>query len=163
MNDEKVNNSGRERPQKAFTSFGKVLSRVWKYSVIVLILVLLVALCVRLIDQYCNHIEKEIEAITSIDGDHIVVFNTVGKGFLNNPRNVKIIVYDTEKYQNIKKVWAANTYFNTSIDNDSHPITKDNWEVKWLEDDLVEIVLKGKGQSAKKFTFKRTGGGNATN
>ena len=88
----------------------------------------------------------KLDEITSPDNNYLIVINQVGYPISFDSHNVKIQLIDNKTIEEIKVI-------EEDISNDGKNLTSDNWEVEWLEEDVV-ITLIGEQQNNEEFKIQ---------
>ena len=122
-----------------------------KKSIIIVVVTVIVAGLVAIIamDSITSAKNQEItklDEITSPDNNYLIVINQVGYPISFDSHNVKIQLIDNKTNEEINVI-------EEDISNDGKSLTSENWEVVWLEKDVV-ITLIGEEQNNEEFKIQ---------
>ncbi len=121
-----------------------------KRIIIAIIIVIVMAIvAIFAMDSITSAKKQEItklDEISSPDNKYLVVINQVGYPISFDSHNVKIQLINTNTNEEIK-------VFEADISNDGKNLTLENWEVVWLEEEVV-ITLIGEEQNNEEFKIQ---------
>ena len=114
--------------------------------VTVVVIAIIAIIAMNLANSAKNQEITKLDEITSPDNKYTVVINQVGYPISFDSHNVKIQLIDNKTNEEIKVI-------EEDISNDGKSLTSENWEVVWLEKDVV-ITLIGEEQNNEEFKIQ---------
>ena len=117
-------------------------------AIVAVIVVALVAIFAidSVVTSAKNQEVKKLDEISSPDNKYLVVINQVGYPEPFGSHKVKIQFINTNTNEEIKVI-------EEDISNDGKNLTSVNWEVEWLEEEVV-ITLFGEEQNNEEFKIQ---------
>lgn len=121
-----------------------------KKIIIAIVTVIVIALFAIFVTNSVASVKKQevirLDEISSPENKYMIVINQVGYPKAFGSHNVKIQLIDNETNEEIKVI-------EEDISNDGKNLTSGNWEVEWLEKDVV-ITLIGEEQNNEEFKIQ---------
>lgn len=114
--------------------------------VTVVVIAIIAIIAMNLATSAKNQEITKLDEITSPDNKYMVVINQVGYPISFDSHNVKIQLIDNKTNEEINVI-------EEDISNDGKSLTSENWEVVWLEKDVV-ITLIGEEQNNEEFKIQ---------
>ena len=114
--------------------------------VTVVVIAIIAIIAMNLATSAKNQEITKLDEITSPDNNYLIVINQVGYPISFDSHNMKIQLIDNKTNEEIKVI-------EEDISNDGKSLTSENWEVVWLEKDVV-ITLIGEEQNNEEFKIQ---------